>query len=136
MCRVMDFGKFLYERTKKEKEARKAQTKIEIKEIRLRPKTNDHHRQFKMRDARRWLLDGMKVKVTMRFRGREITYPELALEDLKEIAEGLSDVSSIEQAPNLEGKVMNMMLTPTKFSGSKKKPASSGNAEASGSTEA
>ena len=115
VCRVMDFGKFLYERTKKEKEARKSQTKIEIKEIRLRPKTNDHHRQFKTRDARRWLLDGMKVKVTVRFRGREITYPELALEDLKEIAEELADVASIEQVPNLEGKVMTMMLAPTKF---------------------
>ena len=125
VCRVMDFGKFLYERTKKEKEARKSQTKIEIKEIRLRPKTNDHHRQFKTRDARRWLLDGMKVKVTVRFRGREITYPELALEDLKEIAEELSDVASIEQVPNLEGKVMTMMLSPTKFT-KKKTPAPSG----------
>lgn len=121
VCRVMDFGKFLYERTKKEKEARKSQTKIEIKEIRLRPKTNEHHRQFKMRDAKRWLLDGMKVKVTVRFRGREITYPELALEDLKEIAEGLADVAIIEQVPNLEGKVMTMVLSPSKFT--KKKPA-------------
>ena len=82
VCRIMDFGKFLYEREKKEKEARKAQTKIEIKEIRLRPKTNEHHRGFKTRDARKWLLAGMKVKVTIRFRGREITYPEIALEDL------------------------------------------------------
>jgi len=114
VCRVMDFGKFLYERTKKEREARKAQTKIEIKEIRLRPKTNDHHRSFKVRDARRWLEDGMKVKVTVRFRGREITYPELALEDLREIAEDLADLSTIEQAPNLEGKVMNMVLSPVK----------------------
>ena len=79
----MDFGKFLFERTKKEREARKAQTKIEVKEIRLRPKTNEHHRSFKMRDARRWLLEGIKVRVTVRFRGREITYPELALEDLR-----------------------------------------------------
>jgi len=114
VCRVMDFGKFLYERTKKEREARKAQTKIEIKEIRLRPKTNEHHRSFKVRDARRWLDDGMKVKVTVRFRGREITYPELALEDLREIAEELADLSTIEQAPNLEGKVMNMVLAPVK----------------------
>jgi len=114
VCRVMDFGKFLYERTKKEREARKAQTKIEIKEIRLRPKTNEHHRSFKTRDARRWLLDGMKVKVTVRFRGREITYPELALEDLREIAEELSDVSEIEQSPNMEGRVMTMMLAPTR----------------------
>jgi translation initiation factor IF-3 len=115
VCRVMDFGKFLYERTKKEREARKAQTKIEIKEIRLRPKTNEHHRSFKTRDARRWLENGMKVKVTIRFRGREVTYPELALEDLKEIATELADVSTVEQMPNLEGRVMTMVLTPTKI---------------------
>ena len=122
VCRVMDFGKFLFERTKKEREARKSQTKIEIKEIRLRPKTNEHHRSFKVRDARRWLLDNMKVKVTVRFRGREITYPEIALEDLKEIAEELADIATVEQAPNIEGRVMSMLLTPipTKL---KKKPA-------------
>ena len=114
VCRVMDFGKFLYERTKKEREARKAQTKIEVKEIRLRPKTNEHHRGFKTRDARRWLMDGMKVRVTVRFRGREITYPELALEDLKEIAEELSDISSVEQNPNMEGRTMTMVLAPTR----------------------
>ncbi|MCC6148180.1 MAG: translation initiation factor IF-3 [Anaerolineaceae bacterium] len=112
VCRVMDFGKFLYERTKKEREAKKSQTKIEIKEIRLRPKTNEHHRSFKVRDARRWLLDNMKVKVTIRFRGREITYPEIALEDLKEIAEELADIATVEQAPNIEGRVMTMLLTP------------------------
>ncbi|MEL7590525.1 MAG: translation initiation factor IF-3 [Anaerolineaceae bacterium] len=114
VCRVMDFGKFLYERTKKEREARKAQTKIEVKEIRLRPKTNEHHRGFKTRDARRWLLEGNKVKVTIRFRGREITYPEIALEDLKEIAEELADVANIEQAPNMEGRTMNMVLGPAR----------------------
>jgi translation initiation factor IF-3 len=114
VCRVMDFGKFLYERTKKEREARKAQTKIEIKEIRLRPKTNDHHRSFKVRDARKWLLEGMKVKVTIRFRGREITYPEIALEDLKEIAEELADVGAVESMPNLEGRMMTMVMAPSK----------------------
>ena len=122
VCRVMDFGKFLYERTKKEREARKSQTKIEIKEIRLRPKTNDHHRQFKVRDARRWLDDGLKVKVTIRFRGREITYPEIALEDLREIAEELSDASTIEMAPNMEGRTMMMVLAPAKLGKSAKKP--------------
>jgi translation initiation factor IF-3 len=119
VCRVMDFGKFLYERTKKEREARKSQTKIEIKEIRLRPKTNEHHRSFKERDARRWLISGMKVRVTVRFRGREIDYPELALEDLKEIAKNLADVSAIEQTPAMEGKVMSMVLNPTKPAGKK-----------------
>jgi len=114
VCRVMDFGKFIYERTKKEKEARKAQTKIEIKEIRLRPKTNEHHRNLKIRDARRWLEAGMKVKVRIRFRGREITYPEIALDDLKEVAEELSDVAAIEQTPALEGRTMLMVLAPGK----------------------
>ncbi len=114
VCRIMDFGKFLYEKEKKEREARKSQTKVEIKEIRLRPKTTDHHKGFKVRDARRWLKDGMKVRVTIRFRGREITYPEIALEDLREIAEDLSDVAEVEQAPKMEGRSMFMMLVPKK----------------------
>ena len=112
VCRIVDFGKFLYERTKKEKEAKKSQVKVEVKEIRLRPKTNEHHRSFKTRDARRWLLENKKVRVTVRFRGREITYPELALEDLKEIAEELSNIANVEQAPAMEGRTMGMLLTP------------------------
>ncbi|MEW6094428.1 MAG: translation initiation factor IF-3 [Chloroflexota bacterium] len=122
VCRIMDFGKFLYEREKKEREARRAQTKIEIKEIRLRPKTTDHHREFKVDDARRWLEHNMKVRVTIRFRGREITYPEIALEDLREIAQSLSDVSAIEQAPAIEGRGMSMLLAPSKGGSGKKKP--------------
>ena len=129
VCRVMDVGKFLYERTKKEREARKSQTKIEIKEIRLRPKTNEHHRSFKTRDARRWLLDGMKVRVTVRFRGREIDYPELALEDLREIAKELADVAIVEQAPALEGKVMSMVLSSAKAA--PKKPEAAAKPETS-----
>jgi len=119
VCRIMDFGKFLYEREKKEREARKTQTKIEVKEIRLRPKTTDHHRDFKVEDARRWLEHNMKVRVTVRFRGREITYPEIALEDLKEIAQELSDVSTVEQAPAIEARSMSMLLAPSR--GGKKK---------------
>ena len=112
-------GKYLFELTKKERQARKAQTKIEVKEIRLRPKTNVHHRGFKVEDARRWLEHGMKVRVTIKFRGREITYPEIALEDLKEIAEALKDVSKIEVSPSMEGKSMTLVLAPDK-SGAKK----------------
>jgi translation initiation factor IF-3 len=112
VCRVMDYGKFLYEKTKKEREARKAQTKVEIKEIRLRPKTTDHHRSFKVRDARKWLGEGKKVKVRIRFRGREIHYPEIALEDLREIAEELSDCAVIEHSPSMEGRTMLMVLAP------------------------
>jgi translation initiation factor IF-3 len=114
VCRVMDYGKFLYERTKKEREARKSQVKVEIKEIRLRPKTTEHHRGFKVRDARRWLESGKKVKVRIRFRGREITYPEIALNDLKKIAEDLSDVGVVEQPPSMEGRSMLMVLAPNK----------------------
>jgi translation initiation factor IF-3 len=124
VCRIMDFGKFLYEREKKEREAKKSQTKIEIKEIRLRPKTNVHHRFFKTQDARRWLEDGMKVRVSIRFRGREIVHPEVALEDLKEIAEELNDIATVEQAPSLEGKMMGMTLTPAKV-GKKRSPSAS-----------
>jgi len=126
----MDYGKFLYEKTKKEREAKKAQVKVEIKEIRLRPKTNEHHRQFKTRDARRWLESGMKVKVTIRFKGREITYPEIALEDLKEIAAELSDVGTIEQMPNMEGRVMTMVLAPIKVSKKTKSTPKESNKEA------
>ncbi len=114
VCRVLDFGKFQYERAKKDREARKAQTKIEVKEIRLRPKTSDHHRSFKVRNARRWLEEGKKVRVRIRFRGREITYPEIALSDLKKIAEELADIGVIEQAPMMEGRTMLMMLAPGK----------------------
>ncbi len=120
VCRVMDFGKFIYERAKKEREAKRSQTKIEVKEIRLRPKTNEAHRGFKVDDARRWLNQGHKVRVTVKFRGREMDYPEIALEDLREIAESLADVSTIEQAPMMEGRTMLVVLAPSK-GGTKKK---------------
>ena len=114
VVRVMDYGKFLYRQAKQDREARKAQKQVEVKEIRLRPKTTDHHKSFKVRDARRWLEEGKKVKVRIRFRGREVTYPEIAVEQLKEIAEELSDVSVIEQQPNREGRTMLMILGPAK----------------------
>ncbi|HEX9385430.1 MAG TPA: translation initiation factor IF-3 [Anaerolineales bacterium] len=120
VCRVMDFGKFIYERAKKDREAKRAQTKIEVKEIRLRPKTNEAHRGFKVEDARRWLLQGNKVRVTIKFRGREMDYPEIALEDLKEIAAALSDVSTVEQAPQMEGRTMLVVLAPSKGTPKKK----------------
>ena len=114
VCRVLDFGKFLYEKSKKDREARKAQTKVEIKEVRLRPKTSEHHRSFKVRNARRWLTEGKKVRVRIRFRGREITFPEIALDDLQSIADELSDVGSIEQSPTMEGRTMLMTIAPSK----------------------
>jgi translation initiation factor IF-3 len=120
----MDFGKFIYEKAKKEREARKSQTKIEVKEIRLRPKTNEAHRGFKVDDARRWLNQGHKVRVTVKFRGREMDYPEIALEDLKEVAHSLSDVAVIEVPPQMEGRTMLVVLAPAKAGAPKKKEKS------------
>lgn len=112
VCRILDYGKFLYEKTKKEKEARKAQKVIEVKEIQLRPKTTEHHTGFKVRDARRWLEEGKKVKVRIKFRGREITFPEIARQELMDIAQELADVAIVEQAPDIEGRTMLMVLGP------------------------
>lgn len=114
VCRVMDLGKFLYQREKKQREARKAQKKIEVKEIRLRPKTSDHHRSFKVRNAHGWLTKGNKVKVRIQFRGREIHYPEIAMDILKGVAEELNDVSMIEYGPSREGRSILMILAPDK----------------------
>lgn len=112
VVRIVDYGKFIYEQAKKEREARRSQKQVEVKEIRLRPKTDEHDRAIKVRDARRWLEEGMKVKVRVRFRGREITYPELAMEQLQEVAKELADVAVVEQAPDMEGQTMLMILAP------------------------
>lgn len=112
VTRILDFGKFAYEQEKKERQARKAQKVIEVKEIRLRPKTNEHHLAFKIRDIQRWLEEGNKVKVRVRFFGREMSYPEIALEQLKQIAEAVSEVGVIEQAPIMDNKTMLMVLAP------------------------
>ena len=112
VCRLLDYGKYLYERTKKEKEARRAQRTREIKEIRLRPKTGDHDIAHKVRDAHRFLQEGCKVKVRVRFRGREITHPEVARDLLERIAADLEDVGHVEHQPRLEGRTMLMILSP------------------------
>ncbi len=108
----MDFGKFQYEKQKREKKAKKAQKTIQIKEIQLRPKTDDHHLSFRIKDARRWIADGMKVRVKLRFRGREITHSDIGRDRLDKIIEELSDVAIVEQRPNLEGYNMTMVLAP------------------------
>lgn len=113
VCRMMDYGKFLYERSKRERKARKAQKTVEVKEIRLSPKIGDHDIDFRVRDAHRWLEQGAKVKVRVRFRGREITYPEIGRVMLQEVAERLSDVGTIESPPRMEGRSMLMVLGPS-----------------------
>jgi translation initiation factor IF-3 len=112
VVRVMDYGKFQYEQTKKEREARKHQKQIEIKTIKLSPKTADFHRDINVRRARGWLAEGKKVKVVVKFKGREIHYPEIGREIMDGIITELGDVSTVEQQPNLEGWTMVMMLTP------------------------
>jgi translation initiation factor IF-3 len=113
VVRVMDYGKFIYEKTRREREARKHQKQIEIKTIKLSPKIADFHRDLNVKRAREWLEEGKKVKVIVRFKGREITYPELGRELMDGVAQDLEDVSVIEQKPNLEGWSMVMMLAPT-----------------------
>lgn len=114
VVRVMDYGKFRYKQEKQARKARKAQKQVEVKEIRLRPKTGDHHRDIKVRQARGWLEDEMKVKVRIRFRGREVTYPEIARKQMEEIANELSDVGEIEQRPARDRRSMLMVLAPIK----------------------
>ncbi len=111
VCRIMDYGKFLYDKAKRERKSRQA-SRTEVKEIRLRPKTGDHDVAFKLRDARRFLQAGNKVKVRVRFRGREINYPEIAIELLERVATELGDVSAVEKKAYMEGRSMLIILAP------------------------
>jgi translation initiation factor IF-3 len=108
----MDYGKFIYEKTRRERDARKHQKQVEIKTIKLTPKIDDFHRDIKVRNARRWLGEGKKVKVVVRFRGREITYPEIAKKMMDNVAVDLEEVGTVEQIPQQEGWSMVMMLAP------------------------
>lgn len=112
VCKIMDYGKFSYEKTKREREARKQQKQIEIKTVRLTPRTDDFHRDIGVKNARRWLEEGKKVKFQVRFKAREITYPEIGQQSLEEIAEELSDIAEVEQRPKLEGWSMTLLLSP------------------------
>ncbi len=112
VCRIMDYGKYAYERTKREREARKAQKTIDVKEMRIRPNTDEYDRGYKVKRARKWLEDGAKVKVRILFRGREITHPEIGRQILDQIYEELSDIAQIEQQPSMEGRAMLMVLGP------------------------
>ena len=112
VCKVMDFGKFKYEEKKKQADARKRQTIVELKEIKIRPKTDDHDMDFKLKHVRRFLGEGDKVKITCRFRGREITHPETAQRQLDHIAQGIQDIGSVETTARMEGRTMTLVLAP------------------------
>jgi len=114
VCKIMDFGKFKYETQKKEAEARKKQKIIEIKEIKFRPNTDVHDYDVKLRSVMKFLENGDKVKITMRFRGREMAHLELGRDLLERVAADVENVAKVDAMPKLEGRQMVMMISPIK----------------------
>ncbi len=112
VCKILDFGKYKYEIQKKKNEARKKQKVIEVKEIKLRPNIDEHDYEVKMRSVHRFLDEGDKVKVTMRFRGREMVHQEIGLKVLERVRDELEERAKVEQMPRLEGRQMIMVLAP------------------------
>jgi translation initiation factor IF-3 len=112
VCRLLDYGKYAYDKGRKAREAKKAQKPVEVKEIRLRPKTGEHDIEFKVNRMRGFLAEGFKVKVRVLFRGREITHPEIAQEMLRNIIVGIKDVAVVEFEPRMEGRSIFMVLAP------------------------
>jgi translation initiation factor IF-3 len=125
VCRLMDYGKFKYQEQKKAAEAKAKQTVIEIKEVKFRPGTDDGDYNIKMRNIKRFLADGDKCKITLRYRGREITHQEIGMALLNRIRSDLADLIVVEQFPKLEGRQMIMMIAP-----GRKKPVGKAGAEA------
>jgi translation initiation factor IF-3 len=117
VCRIIDFGKFMYERTKKEREAKKGQKAIEVKELRIRPKTNWYHTGFKLKRVREFLKAGNKIRVRVIFRAREISHINIGREILEKVAVELADAASIEQTPLMDGKSIVMLLAPGAMKG-------------------
>jgi translation initiation factor IF-3 len=112
VCKIMDFGKFKYEEKKRTNEAKKRQAIVELKEIKLRPKTDVHDLEVKISHARRFLEEGNKVKITCRFRGREITHPEAAEKQLMAVVERTKDLAIVELTPRMEGRNMTLVMAP------------------------
>jgi translation initiation factor IF-3 len=116
VCRIMDWGKHRFEQSKKAQAARKKQKQIQIKEVKFRPGTDDHDYDVKMRNLRRFIDEGDKVKVTLRFRGREMAHQELGLDLLQRVEKDMAEETVVEQRPRMEGRQMVMMLSPKKAS--------------------
>jgi translation initiation factor IF-3 len=112
VCKILDFGKFKYEEKKRARDAKRKQTVVEVKEIKLRPKTDDHDLDVKLRAARRFIESGNKVKFTVRFRGREIAHPDRARMQLDWLREKADDLASVEQSPQMEARAMSLILSP------------------------
>jgi len=114
VCRIMDYGKFLFEENKKRHAAKKKQKQIQVKEVKFRPGTEEGDYQVKLRNLTRFLNNGDKTKVTLRFRGREMAHQELGLQLLKRVEEDLKEIGTVEQYPRLEGRQMVMVIAPKK----------------------
>ena len=114
VCRIMDFGKFKYQTAKKAHEAKLKQKQVQVKEVKLRPRTDENDYQIKLRNLRRFLEDGDKVKVTLRFRGREMAHQEFGMRQLERIKADLEEIASVEQMPKMEGRQMVMVVAPSK----------------------
>jgi translation initiation factor IF-3 len=114
VCRIMDYGKFRYQRSKKLQDAKKSQTSIQVKEIRIRPKTEEHDLQVKIKHIKKFLSQSDKVKVSMMFRGREIAYTDIGRRMMEEIKVALDGLCAIDQQPRLEGRNMIMIVAPKK----------------------
>ena len=112
VCRVMDYGKYKYEQSKRAKEAKKHQHIIHVKEMKFRPKTEDHDYQFKLKHVRKFLTEGNKAKMTVRFRGREMAHIDLGRRILEKLVKDTDDIASVEQQPKLEGRNMTLILGP------------------------
>ncbi len=112
VCKILDYGKFKYEEQKKKNEARKKQKVIEVKEIKLRPGIDDHDYDVKMRSMIKFIEEGDKVKVTMRFRGRELAHQDLGMNVLMRVRDDLEETAKVEQMPRMEGRQMTMVLSP------------------------
>jgi translation initiation factor IF-3 len=112
VCKILDFGKFKYEEKKRQREAKRKQTVVEVKEIKLRPKTDDHDLETKVRAARRFIEAGNKVKFTVRFRGREIAHPQRAQMQLEYLREKSDDIALVEQNPTMEARAMSLIIIP------------------------
>jgi translation initiation factor IF-3 len=112
VCKILDFGKYKYEEQKRKNEARKKQKVIEIKEIKLRPGIDDHDYDVKMRSMKSFIDEGDKVKITMRFRGRELAHQELGMNVLMRVKDDLDPVAKVEQYPRMEGRQMTMVMSP------------------------
>lgn len=114
VCRIMDYGKFLYQQQKKQHDAKKNQKQVQVKEVKFRPGTEEGDYQVKLRNLMRFLEQGDRVKVTIWFRGREITHKELGMKMLERVKEDVQEVATVEQEPKMEGRQMQMMIAPTK----------------------